>query len=237
MKTLLPNNAYLGDCLELMHRIPDASIDMILADLPYGTTACKWDTIIPWQALWQHYERITKNNAAIVLTASQPFTTDLINSNRKLYRYSWVWEKEMGVNFLNAKRQPLKVHEDICVFYKQQPIYHPQMTQGKPYAIHANGKGPDVYGAVNRISTVSNGLRYPRSVIEFKRETSLHPTQKPVALFEYLIKTYTNEGAIVLDNTAGSMTTAVACINTKRQFICIEKDATYFDKGLKRINV
>ncbi len=223
-----------GDCLELMKDIPDKSIDMILCDLPYGTTACKWDSIIPFEPLWGQYERIIKDNGAIVLTASQPFTTVLINSNIKRFRYSWIWEKEQGVNFLMAKKQPLKVHEDICVFSKKQPVYNPQMTEGKPY-ISGKGDSGEVTGRVKKVQTKNNGTRYPRSVIQFKRETGLHPTQKPVELFEYLIKTYTNEGETVLDNCMGSGTTAIACINTNRNFIGFELDKHYYDIAKERI--
>jgi site-specific DNA-methyltransferase (adenine-specific) len=224
----------LGDCLELMKDIPSGSIDMILADLPYGTTACKWDSIIDLNLLWKQYKRIIKDNGVIVLTASQPFTTKLINSNIDLFRYCWVWEKEQGVNFLMAKKQPLKVHEDICIFSKQQTKYNPQMTKGKPY-ISGKGDSGEVTGKVKKIQTQNEGTRYPRSIIQFKRETGLHPTQKPVALFEYLIKTYTNEGDLVLDNCAGSGTTAIACLKTNRQFIVMEKEQKYYDIILKRV--
>jgi len=232
----LPVNQIIhGDCLKIMPLLPDKSIDMILCDLPYGTTACKWDNIIPFKPLWEQYERIIKDNGAIVLTASQPFTTVLINSNIKRFRYSWVWEKEQGVNFLMAKKQPLKVHEDICVFSKKQTVYYPQMTEGKPY-ISGKGDSGEVTGRVKKIQTKNNGTRYPKSVIRFKRETGLHSTQKPVALFEYLIKTYTQPGEIVLDNCAGSFTTAVACDNTNRNWICIEKEEEYCNIGLTRVN-
>ena len=226
----------LGDCLELMKDIPNGSIDMILADLPYGTTACKWDTIIPFEPLWEQYNRIIKDNGAIVLTASQPFTTALINSNIKYFRYSWIWEKEQGVNFLMAKKQPLKVHEDICVFSKKQTVYNPQMTEGKPY-ISGKGDSGEVTGRVKKVQTKNNGTRYPRSIIRFKRETGLHPTQKPVGLCEYLIKTYTNEGELVLDNCIGSGTTAIACINTGRNFIGIEKEQKYVELARRRVEL
>ena len=223
-----------GDCLERMKEIPDKSIDMILCDLPYGTTQCKWDTIIPFEPLWQQYNRIIKDNGAIVLTASQPFTTTLINSNIKHFRYSWTWEKEQGVNFLMAKKQPLKVHEDVCVFSKRQTVYNPQMSEGKPY-ISSKGDSGEVTGRVKKIQTKNKGTRYPRSIIQFKRETGLHPTQKPVALLEYLIKTYTLEGETVLDNCMGSGSTGVACINTGRNFIGIEKEEKYFEIAKSRI--
>jgi site-specific DNA-methyltransferase (adenine-specific) len=227
---------YLGDCLDVMAGLPDGGVDMILCDLPYGTTACKWDTVIPFEPLWAQYRRVAKRNAAIVLTASQPFTTALIASNLKEFRYTWVWEKELGVNFLHAKKQPMKVHEDVCVFYRMQPVYNPQMTAGKPYT---RGKGAgdsgEVTGRVPKIPTQNDGTRYPRSIQAVKRETGLHPTQKPVALMEYLIRTYTNEGEVVLDNCMGSGTTGVACANTGRRFIGIEREPKYFDIAQNRI--
>ncbi len=173
------NTIYNEDCLEGMKRIPDKSVDMILCDLPYGTTACKWDTIIPFEPLWAQYERIIKDNGAIVLTASQPFTTVLINSNIKRFHYSWIWEKEQGVNFLMAKKQPLKVHEDICVFSKKQTVYNPQMTEGKPY-ISGKGDSGEVTGRVKKVQTKNNGTRYPRSVIQFKRKLAYTPRKSPL---------------------------------------------------------
>ena len=229
------NKIYNIDCLEGMKYIDDKSIDMILCDLPYGTTACKWDAIIPLDVLWREYERIIKDNGAIVLTASQPFTTMLINSNIKLFKYCWVWEKEQGVNFLMAKKQPLKVHEDICVFYKKQCTYNPQMTMGKPY-ISGKGDSGEVTGKVKKIQTENTGTRYPKSIIRFNRERGLHPTQKPVSLFEYLIKTYTNEGDLVLDNCMGSGTTAIACINTNRNYLGFELNKEYYEIAKNRIN-
>jgi site-specific DNA-methyltransferase (adenine-specific) len=229
------NKIYNIDCLEGMKYIDDKRIDMILCDLPYGTTACKWDTIIPLDVLWREYERIIKDNGAIVLTASQPFTTMLINSNIKLFKYCWVWEKEQGVNFLMAKKQPLKVHEDICVFYKKQCTYNPQMTMGKPY-ISGKGDSGEVTGKVKKIQTKNTGTRYPKSIIRFKRERGLHPTQKPVSLFEYLIKTYTNESDLILDNCMGSGTTAIACINTNRNYIGFEIEKRYYEIAKNRIN-
>jgi len=222
------NSINKGDCLELMNGIKDKSVDMILADLPYGTTACSWDSIINLDKLWSQYERIIKDNGAIVLTASQPFTTKLINSNIQLFRYVWEWEKEQGVNFLLAKKQPLKIHEDVVVFYKQQPTYNPQMTKGKPY-ISGKGDSGEVTGSVNKIQTVNNGTRYPTTRLKFNRQTGRHPTEKPVKLFEYLIKTYTNEGDLVLDNTAGSGTTGVAAQNTNRNYILMEQEQKYID--------
>jgi len=230
----------LGDCLELMKDIPNGSIDMILADLPYGTTACKWDSIIPLEPLWQQYKRIIKDNGAIVLTASQPFTTKLISSNYDMYRYNWVWHKTRPSNFPLAKKQPMKYHEDICVFGIKSPNYYPQMI--KSDKIRKKGKN-DGYRGFNRGLEKPEYLDkeytdfYPSSIQTFALHNGglLHPTQKPVELFEYLIKTYTNEGDIVLDNTAGSGTTAIACLNTNRQFIVMEKEQKYYDIILKRV--
>ena len=236
------NEIHQGDCLELMNGIPDKSVDMILCDLPYGTTACKWDEIIPFEPLWKQYERIIKDNGAIVLTASQPFTTKLINSNIKLFRYEWIWEKDQGVNFMMAKKQPLKSHENILIFYKKQPIYNPQMIDvGKEWIKKDTGNTYREHLGLQEqpYNKKSKGtLRYPKTVIKQSNEkiNRLHPTQKPVDLFEYLIKTYTNEGALVLDNCAGSFTTAVACDNTNRNWICIEKEEKYCNIGLTRIN-
>jgi len=235
----------LGDCLELMKDIPNGSIDMILADLPYGTTACKWDTIIPFEPLWEQYERVIKQTGAIVLTCSQPFTTDLINSNRKNFRYEMIWDKDRPTGFSLANKQPLKVHENICVFYMKQPTYNPQKTKGRPNnsqtkgnkgggVLTGNGSQPILMKTMVDLS----GNKFPISIIYEKRggaSTVIHPTQKPVELFEYLIKTYTNEGDLVLDNTAGSGTTAIACLNTNRQFIVREKEPKYYDIILKRV--
>ena len=313
------NKVIQGDCLEVMKDIPDKSIDMILCDLPYGTTACKWDTIIPFETLWEQYKRILKIDGVVVLTASQPFTSALVMSNPNWFSYSWIWEKEQGVNFLMANKMPLKVHEDIIVFqrpdsydinafkelksifsdimfkigknkkkivedlgqgldhcfrfdslqwglpteknyiamkdkYNLQNIpeyidlktkyqlefkgrdktYHPQKTIGKKY-VSGLGNSGEVTGRVEKIQTINDGTRNPRSIIQFKRETGFHPTQKPVALFEYLIKTYTNEGDLVLDNCAGSGTTGVACKNTNRNYILIEKEQEYIDIINKRL--
>jgi len=235
----------LGDCLELMKDIPDGSIDMILADLPYGTTDCKWDVIIPFDKLWEQYERIIKPNGAIVLTASQPFTSALVMSNVDWFRYELIWEKERPTNIMFMKKQIGKVHENILVFYKHQPTYNPLMTKRDNPTIAVYGKdakGGDSKTHKNQRLRYSEGynrfVKYPRSVIKINRDTlkgSMHPTQKPVALFEYLIKTYTNEGDTVLDNTAGSGTTAIACLNTNRQFIVMEKEQKYYDIILKRV--
>ena len=234
------NKIYLGDCLELMQAIPDKSIDMILCDLPYGTTNCKWDTIIPFEPMWQQYGRVIKDNGAIVLTASQPFTSALIMSNIKRFKYCWIWDKVKGTGFLNAKKQPMKVHEDIAVFCDGKTPYNFIKTNGhvKKKSFRAKHLQTDVYGNMNNDYTYESTERYPRSIQVFSTDTqnsSIHPTQKPVALFEYLIRTYTNEGALVLDNCAGSGTTGIACINTNRNFILMEKDENYFHVAQERI--
>jgi site-specific DNA-methyltransferase (adenine-specific) len=234
------NKIFLKDCIEGMKELPDASIDMILCDLPYGTTQCKWDVIIPFDALWEQYHRIIKPHGAIVLTASQPFTSLLVSSNIKNYRYSWVYEKSKATGYLNAKKRPLVAHEDVLVFSKKTVCYYPQMTQGEPYNKGTALRPTDVYGS-QKVTTVKNddGLRYPRTVQYFKTAESegsvIHPTQKPVRLFEYLIKTYTNEDNIVLDNCMGSGTTAIACLNTNRVFVGYETDPTYAENIENRI--
>lgn len=227
-----------GDCLELMKQIPDKSVDMILCDLPYGTTACKWDSIIPFDKLWEQYKRIVKDNGAIALFGSEPFSTKLRASNLSMFRYDWVWEKEQGANFMLCKHQPYKVHEIVSVFSKKKHKYFPQMTDGKPY-ISGKGTSGDITNNVAKAQTKNSGTRYPRSVQKFstdKAKKSFHPTQKPVALCEYLIKTYTNQGETVLDNCMGSGTTGVACVNTDRNFIGIELDDHYFEIATERIN-
>jgi len=310
-----------GDCLERMKEIPAGSVDMVLTDPPYGTTACKWDTVIDLEAMWDQIGDVLKPNGVCVLTASQPFTSRLVMSNPDWFRYSWVWEKDQGVNFLSAKRQPLKAHEDVLVFYvdlatqrgaaeEYHPVrrylqdersatglssegmrrllgnymashyftngvqfcipseenyrklqktgrfampyaelkawydalgesvkgvtYNPQMVAGSPYT-SGKGSSGEVTGSVNKTQTKNKGTRYPRSVIKMKRETGHHPTQKPVALMEYLIRTYTNEGDTVLDFTCGSGSTGVAAVNTGRNFIGIELDQGYYAIAEKRI--
>lgn len=234
----------LGDCLELMKDIPNGSIDMILCDLPYGTTACKWDTIIPFDKLWEQYERIIKQNGAIVLTASQPFTSALVMSNPKIFKYDFSWDKKKLSGVLNAKKQPLRRHEDILVFYKSLPTYNPQMRyDGKKTGIKYHIVDSENYRKTEIINKYADdGSRYPTSIIDNingvignSKEKLPHPTQKPIALFEYFIKTYTNENEIILDNCAGSGTTAIACLNTNRQFIVMEKEQKYYDIILKRV--
>jgi site-specific DNA-methyltransferase (adenine-specific) len=223
-----------------MSDLPAASVDLILCDLPYGTTQNKWDSVIPLDALWAQYWRIAKPNAAVVLTAQTMFTARLMTASANEHRYNLVWEKSKAGGFLNAKRMPLQAHEDICVFYRALPTYNPQMEPGKPYTKKAvsNGDGAN-YGRFNREGqvAVNDGVRYPRSVIRFSNDNhgSLHPTQKPVALMEYLVRTYTNEGDTVLDNCMGSGTTGVACKNTGREFIGIERDPAYFEIARSRI--
>lgn len=237
------NCIYCEDCLEGMKLIPDSTADMILCDLPYGITSRnKWDSILPFKPLWREYERIIKHNGAIVLFASGIFTSELMQSSRKMWRYNLIWEKTTPTGFLNAKRMPLRIHEDICVFYKALPTYNPIKTTGNKRktstAEHKrNCKNTTNYGEHGLI-TYDSTERYPKSVLKFandKQKSALHPTQKPVALCEYLIKTYTNEGDIVLDNCIGSGTTAVAAINTGRQYIGFELDKGYYDIACKRI--
>jgi DNA modification methylase len=233
----------LGDCLEKMKDIPDGSVDMVLCDLPYGTTQCKWDSMLPLENLWTHYKRVVKESGAIVLFAAQPFTSILVSSNIQMFKYDWCWRKPKGTGHLNAKKMPMRDKEDLVVFYRKQCTYNPQFTQGTPYKNKA-GKNhssrtsmTDSYGAYTNFRNENSGFRYPKQVIEFgvvERET-VHPTQKPVALLEYMIKTYTNKGETVLDNTMGSGTTGVACVNTGRNFIGIELDEGYFKTAEKRI--
>jgi DNA modification methylase len=228
----------LGDCLTRMAEITDGSVDMVLCDLPYGTTQNKWDAVIPFDALWQAYGRVCKPNAAIVLTAAQPFTSALVMSNPRAFRYDWTWRKPRGTGHLNAKKQPMRDKEDILVFSHATPAYNPQFAGGTPYRSKSGAKGSTNYGADKRTGNDNDGRRYPRQVIEFgvvERDT-LHPTQKPVALMEYLIRTYTHEGETVLDNTMGSGTTGVACANTNRSFIGIERDPAYFAIAERRIH-
>ena len=225
-----------GDCLELMKDIPDKSIDMVLCDLPYGTTKNKWDSVIPLNKLWKQYERIIKDNGAIVLFSQMPFSAELVHSNLKLFKYEWIWQKDNGTGFLNAKKMPLKIHENILVFYKKLPLYNPQMRTGfKPYKCK-QGRHSTNYGAYEQGHiTESNGERYPIDIIKFKKDSGLHPTQKPVELLEYLIKTYTNEGETVLDNCMGSGSTGIACINTNRNFIGYELNEEYFNIAQNRL--
>ena len=232
-----------GDCLERMKEIPDGSVDMILQDPPYNTTACKWewDIMTRIDEFWAEWKRIIKPNGAIVMTASQPFTTKLIASNYKMFKYCLVWEKTLGTNPMLVKKQPFKKHEDICIFYAKQPPYFPQMVAGVAYTDKPRESGLDaINGGIRGMKKAikNTGTRYPSSVQKFSNGNNgnVHPTQKPVALMEYLIKTYTNEGETVFDGFMGSGTTGVAAKNLSRKFIGIEKDETYFKLAEDRIN-
>ena len=239
-----------GDCLELMKDIPDKSVDMILCDLPYGTTSAKWDSVLPLGNLWEQYERVIKDNGAIVLTATQPFTTTIIAHKQELFRYVWYWKKNRVTGFANAKKQPLRHVEDVVVFYKKRPTYNPQglveinktVKNGKSVGgetlrrdiEESSGKGSLRTAGSEYVQQYTN---YPRQLLEIKSAVkTIHPTQKPVPLFEYLIKTYTNEGETVLDNCMGSGTTAIACMNTNRNYIGFELDKGYFDIANDRID-
>lgn len=236
---MLPKNEiYNMDCLRGMQMIKDKSIDMILCDLPYGITNCGWDSVIPFEQLWEQYKRIIKDNGAIVLTGVQPFTTKMISSNMKWFKYCWYWYKNQVTNFAQAKKQPLRCVEEICVFYKKPPTYNPQGLIKLDKVLKKNRKQ-------NKESVYRNGLEgeyiveytnYPRQVLNFNCErTGLHPTQKPVKLFQYLIETYTNEGELVLDNCMGSGTTAIACINSNRNYIGFEREKRYCDIARQRV--
>ena len=234
------NKVLQGDCIEVMKELPDNSIDMILCDLPYGTTQCKWDTIIPFESLWKEYRRVAKDNAAIVLTAAQPFTSVLVSSNLKEFKYTWVWEKSKATGYLNAKKMPMRAHEDVCVFYKKPPIYNPQMWKSTPYNKGSAHRPTEVYGKQKEVLVKNDtGLRYPRTVQYFKTAESegkvYHPTQKPVSLFEYLIKTYSAEGDVILDSCLGAGTTALAAMSCNRNFVGIELDQEYVDISNQRI--
>lgn len=220
-----------------MQKIPDKTIDMILCDLPYGTTQNKWDIVVPLEPLWEQYERVIKNNGAIVLFSQQPFTSTLIFSNLDWFRYEWIWEKDNGTGFLNANKMPIKLHENIAVFYNKLPTYNPQMRTGfKPYTKLGGPLGTN-YGKISaRNATNNDGSRYPVDIIKFNKDHGMHPTQKPVALAEYLVRTYTNTGDTVLDNCMGSGTTAIACLNTGRKYIGFENNDEYYQMILNRIS-
>ena len=235
------NRVIEGDCIEVMRHLPNDSIDMVLCDLPYGTTQNKWDSIIPLDELWAEYKRIVKPNGAIVLTSQGMFTAALIMSQPKLFKYKWVWEKSKPTNFLNAKKQPLRKHEDVCVFYIKQPVYNPQMTEGEPYdkGVRKNQLSGS-YGDFQPVHVHSDGKRYPTDVVYFKTAESegevFHATQKPVKLGRYFVRTYSNPGDIILDNTSGSGSFVVAALMEGRNFVGIEKNAdTELFKG-KKIN-
>lgn len=237
---MISNNLYNGDCLQVMKNIEDCSIDMILCDLPYGTTACKWDIIIPFNEMWEQINRIIKKNGAVLLFGNNPFSSLLIASNFKHYKYDWVIEKTHATGHLNAKKNPMKAHEYIHVFYKKFPTYVPQKTTGhkRKTAVKRNDK-TEVYGKQNGVQTYNSTERYPRSVLKFvwdKQLNAVHSTQKPVALCEYMIKTYSKENDVVLDFAMGSGSTGVACKNLKRKFIGIELDKDTFEMAKKRID-
>lgn len=234
---------YLGDCLQVMSLIPDGSVDMILCDLPYGTTRNKWDSVLPLDFLWAEYRRVCKPSAAIVLTATQPFTSQLVCSRQDWFRYDWTWRKPQGTGHLNAMRQPMRDKEDILVFYRERATYNPQMTPGAPFRAKAGrdkaaatSQTPS-YGAYTNERNDNLGFRYPRQVLEFNmvQRDTVHPTQKPVDLMSYLVRTYTNPSDLILDNCMGSGTTGVACKNTGRRFIGIELDPQYFDGACRRL--
>lgn len=239
--TDIPYELYLGDCLDIMPTLPDKSVDMILCDLPYGTTACKWDVVLPFETMWDHYDRVAKPNAAILLFSNQPFTTDLIASNKRLFRYEWIVEKDRATGHLNANRMPLKAHDVVCVFYKKQPTYNPIKIVGNPN--HAKGNrigrsdGTTVYGDFKTVPLrLDSHMKYPKSVLKTKKPfPPIHPTEKSVSLCEYFILTYTSSGATILDNCMGSGTTGVACANTDRRFIGIEKEEKYYWVAQERI--
>lgn len=240
-----PNN-YLwnGDCLEVMKEIPSKSIDAIICDLPYGTTACKWDSIIPFEPLWEQYKRVIKDNGAIVLFGSEPFSSALRMSNIKMYKYDWIWKKTKGGAFALCNKMPLKRHEIISVFYKKLPTYNPQKTKAPEHLIdkrktinNSNTKADHTYKGLKPIRKKDDGLRYPITVQEFNSEWSkgMHPTQKPLELIKYLVKTYTKENEWVLDNTCGSNTTGIACYDLNRNYIGIEKDIDIYNVAKKRV--
>jgi site-specific DNA-methyltransferase (adenine-specific) len=240
-------NLIHGDCLEVMKTIPDASIDAIITDPPYGTTACKWDSVIPFEPMWKELNRIIKDNGAIIFTASQPFTSNLIMSNTKMFKHEWIWEKNRGSNFATLRYAPMKEHESVLVFCKTSPKYFPIMQQRKgagldrtKYKYNPTNTGKrEALGNLEMTHANHNGnneLRYPSSIQKFNTEVGKHPTQKPVTLMEYLVKTYTQENDTVLDFTMGSGTTGVACKNLNRNFIGIELDKDYFEIATARIN-
>ncbi len=235
----MKHNLMLGDCLERMKEIETGTVDMILCDLPYGTTCCSWDAVIPFEPLWEQYKRVIKDNGAIVLFAAQPFTAVLAASNLDMFRYEWIWEKPAATGFFNAHFQPLRAHENILVFYKSKPTFNPIKTFGhERKTAKRKDIGSEHYGKQVNIKAYDSTERYPRSVQLFssdKQKSNFHPTQKPIALCEYLIRTYTNEGETVLDSTMGSGTTGVACVNTGRAFIGIEQEQKYFDIAQERI--
>lgn len=243
MEILQPNNIYLGDCLELMKQIPNKSVDMVLCDLPYGTTACSWDVIVPFDKLWEQYDRVCKENAAIVLFGQEPFTSVMRMSNVSNWKYDWYWEKERLTNIAQVKKRAGKTVETISVFYRKQCTYNPQMTKYdgplRTNKVKDGKMGKLTDSSEKKVFEYNDtGFRYPTQVLKFQRDclkSNLHPTQKPLLLCEYLIKTYTNEGEVVLDNTCGSGTTLLSAKNLNRQFIGIEKEEKYFEVARERL--
>ena len=236
------NKIYNEDCLVGMDKIEDKSVDMILCDLPYGTTKCKWDVVLPFDKLWEQYKRIIKDDGTIILFAKQPFTSDLVNSNRDMFRYELIWEKTRAGNSMQVKKQPSAIHENIEVFYKKQPTYNDLKFKVDDKYIDKRKSIRDSFYKSEHYSGImkrkaDDGMRHPQSILPFNSvwHTGMHPTEKPVELFEWLIKSYTNEGDLVLDNCIGSGTTAVACINTNRNYIGFEKEKEYYDMCLERI--
>jgi site-specific DNA-methyltransferase (adenine-specific) len=230
-----------ADCFDVFPFIKDKSIDAIICDLPYGTTACKWDSILSLADLWAEYERIIKDNGAIILFGSQPFTSTLINSNTKLFKYELIWDKVSTSSGVMAKKQPMKCHENILIFYKKQPTYNPQMYKGKQWSRGGKNRNtPQIYGDIKSIGKPKNDttdMKYPKSIITFSnanRNNRIHPTEKQIDLMEWIVKTYTNEGDMVLDNTMGSGTTNLACIKLNRKSIGIEKEKQYYDVAVRR---
>lgn len=232
-------NLMHGDCLDRMKEVETGTVDMILCDLPYGTTCCSWDAVIPFEPLWEQYKRVIKENGAIVLFAAQPFTAVLAASNLDMFRYEWIYEKPNATGFMNANKQPMRAHENVLVFYKSQPTYNPIKTTGhQRQKSRRKDIGSECYGKTLKLNEYDSTERYPRSVQIFssdKQKSNFHPTQKPVSLCEYLIRTYTNEGETVLDNTMGSGTTGVACVNIGRVFIGIEQELKYYEIAQERI--
>lgn len=232
------NTVIQGDCIQVMKDIDDESIDMVLCDLPYQVTNLPWDTIIPFEPLWAAYKRIIKKNGAIVLTASQPFTSKLVMSNLEMFKYEWIWEKSKSTGFLDCSYRPMRSHENILVFYTEKPTYNAQKEEGEPWNRGRVKRPKSCWGEqAEHYAENTTGERHPKSVIKIPNgnNNSIHPTQKPTELFSYLIRTYTNAGDLVLDNTSGSCTTAISCINTGRNYICIEQDETYCQLGRQRI--
>jgi site-specific DNA-methyltransferase (adenine-specific) len=231
---------YHEDCLSALPKIKTGSVDMLLVDLPYGTTGCPWDVVIPMEPLWEEYHRVCKPSAPMLFTSTQPFTTTIIASNISEFRYEWIWEKPQGTNPMHSKSMPLRSHESVLVFYRERPTYNPQMWYSTPYAGFKSdsSKIGEVYGSVNSEHRDNpDGSRYPKTIQKFKQDRGVHPTQKPVSMMEYFIRTYTNDGDTVLDNTMGSGTTGVACGNEGRSFIGIEKDDGYFKIAKERITM